>query len=107
MGVDYYPVAGFSIKMTDEIEKRISDLADETMPDWEKDYETVFDALDIGYAEIGSSWSGDTEHIPLFIPENAIDLDKQIAEWLKDLNAKMQTTFEIEDVIFFKDLRIW
>jgi len=106
MGVDYSPVAGFSIKMNSEIERHIGELADEKRPNWEKDYETAFDALGIKYAETGSSWTGDVEYIPLFVPEDAIDLDKQIAEWLKDLNEKLQTSFEIEDVIFFKDLRI-
>lgn len=107
MGVDYTPIAGFSIKMNAKIEKHISDLADETMPDWEKDYETVFDALGIKYSEIGSSWTGDVDYIPVFVPEICVHLDRQIAEWLDALNEKLQTSFEIEDVIFIKELRIW
>ena len=106
MGVDYYPVAGFSIKMTDEIKKHISDLVDKKFPGWETKYETIFDALKIGYSEIGSSYTGDIEYIPMFVPKFAIDLDYQIDAWLKELNEKMETTFDIEDVIFVKELRI-
>ena len=105
MGVDYTPVAGFSIKMTDEVKIHISELVDEKLPGWENNYDNIFEALKIGYSEIGSSYTGSTECIPMFVPEFAIDLDYQIDAWLKELNEKMETTFDIEDVIFVKELR--
>ena len=104
MGVDYTPVAGFTVPLTKETLKKLDDIAPEG---WEDEYETIFDALDIDYEEIGSSYTGDTENIPLFVPEDAVGVDEQISQWLADLNAKMSTSFEIEDVIFVKELRIW
>jgi len=106
MGIDYTPVAGFTIPISDELKLKIRKLAEGIDANWEDKFETEFDVLGISYHWIGSSYTGDTENIPLFVPDNAIDLDKKLAAWLGGINTKLQTSFEIEDVIFVSDLHI-
>ena len=106
MGVDYTPVAGFSIPISDELKRNIRKLVEGIDENWEDKFETEFDVLGVSYHGVGSSYTGDTESIPLFVPDDAIDLEKKIAAWLGGINTKLQTSFEIEDVIFVSDLHI-
>jgi len=112
MGIDYTAVAGFSVPIKDELLRKLEKLAEkkaeaEDIYDYRDDYDSVFEYLGVDSETVGSSLSGEEEYIPLFIPDNAIDLDKKIANWLEDLNTKLETSFELKDVFFFSDVRIW
>jgi hypothetical protein len=106
MGVDYSAVAGFSIKMTDELKARIRACAEE-LPDWDEEEESELAALDLDYAEVGCSYSGTTEQIPILIPESALGLDAKVASWLENINTTLHTSYEVKDVIFIRDILVW
>lgn len=106
MSVEYEPVAGFSIPVTDELKQKVKRLV-EGINNWEERFQSEFDALGVKSQEVGSSWTGEIEYVPLYVPDNAVDLDKNIAAWLSNVNNKLQTSFEIKDVTFFKDLKVW
>lgn len=106
MGVDYSSIAGFSLKMTPDLKKHIRACA-EKLPNWDEEEESELDALGITFSEVGCSYSGTTEQIPIFVPENAINLDAQVASWLEGINAALHTSYEAKDVIFIRDLLIY
>lgn len=107
MGVDYTPVAGFTINLNDVARKQISVVAKEKAGDKYADWESDFDILGILYSTVGSCYTGDTESIPIFIPKDAVNLDAQVESWLSDFNTKCKTNFQTSDIIFTRDLFIW
>lgn len=107
MGVDYSPVAGFSVPMNDELRKKIADIAREKVGKDYDQWESDFDILRIAYCSVGTNYvAGGMELIPIFIPASAVNLDAQLSFWLSDFNDKCLTTFEIKDLIFVRDLFI-
>lgn len=102
MGVDHTPVAGFTVtipkdKLNATFEREeVDDLSDLCSKD----------DVDLDYATIGSSLSGDTEDILILEPTPS-RVDKQIKDWLSMVNTVFQTELTIDDVRFTKDLYVW
>lgn len=110
MGIEYRPVAGFTIRITEDLRQRIYQAAEKIMEgedNDEIDLEAALGILNINYATVGSSWTGEEEVVPLFTPVTAVNLDKQISDWLSDFNSKVGVKLEVKDIIFFKDLLLW
>ena len=52
---------------------------------------------------IGSSYTGETETIPLLRPVDGIEVDQQISDWLETLNDALGTELTAKNVRFTVD----
>ncbi len=100
MGVDYTPVSGFTVKIPESV---LGDAIEDNETDDEME---LFDKLELEHATVGCSFSGDTETVLILTP-NPKNVDKQIADWLAEVNEALKTSLTVKDVRFISDLHVW
>lgn len=98
MGVDVNAVSGFTVRIS-------QDVIDSNIARYNcEDIDELYDVLDIPSVYTGSQYSGEVELIPILHEPTPIEVDRQIAEWLGNINAKLGTELRLEDVSFISEL---
>lgn len=100
MGVDYRAVSGFALKIPKRTLTRLKENHEVNEDD------ALFDKVGIGYELTGCSYSEETVPRVIFQPDPR-NVDKQLSEWLDDVNECLETEFTIDDVEFLSELYIY
>jgi hypothetical protein len=86
MGVDYTPVGGLGVKVTDDMVEKFIASEEFTLNEWKDDPYFCLEELGFIYAETGNSYTGRDQDFYLFIDgDNLAEILENVDDFIGDL----------------------
>lgn len=103
MGVDYSPVGGVGILLTEDMEEILIKQVNDGEYD---DIDSVLDELEFSYDMYGNSLSDNPSYCLLVNGTTLIDINKNAPDFIKKLND-LGINISLEDLKVIEELHIW